>query len=266
MNRSTKCACASVSALAFLMLAASTTFTHASDPATATSHAQQAQDNLPAFTKAREAAALVFVKQHQPELLELLKLVHEKNTAEYQKAICKFFAWSEKVADAKGEDNGAVAVALHGWAIEIQTQILGGQILRHPDQADELKQQMKKLFEHSVELQMAHVTQQIAQAEHQLESLRKQQESLASNREQIIHERLKAVDQLVAKHREQGGLQAEFEQSVRQIQEAAAKRQQQGGDVSAVAELMQQVGPLVRDGKVDAARALLKKAAELLKE
>ena len=262
MERPLNFASASLPAWAAVMITLSAAFAHADDA----THAQPAQDHLPAFTKAREAAAIVFVKEHKPELLELLKLVHEKNAGEYQKAIRQFFAWSERVADAKGEDKGAVAAALQGWALQIQTQILSAQILRHPDKADELKQQLKQVFEHTVDLQVAHLSQQIAQAEQQLEALRKQQESLTSKREEIVQERLAAVDQLVAKHREQGGLQAEFEQSVRQIKEAAEKRQQQGGDVSAVAELMQQVGPLLAEGKVDAARAVLKKAAELLKE
>ena len=138
--------------------------------------------------------------------------------------------------------------------------------MRQPDNAGELKEQLKQVIAHSVDVQIAQVTQQIAQAEQQLETLRKQKETLTSNREQMIQQHLAAMDQLVAKHREGGGLQAEFEPLMRKLQEAALERHRQGGDVSEVAALMEKIGPLLREGKADEARALLKKAGELLKK
>jgi hypothetical protein len=253
-------------ALAMFMAGLSAAFANDDEAAKASTHAQQAHANLPAFSKTREAAAIVFVKQHKPELLDLLKMVAEKNTAEYQRAIRLFFDWSEKVANAKGQDHGSIALALEAWQAKIQTQILGAQILRKPDNAGELKEQLKQVIAHSVDVQIAQVAQQIAQAEQQLETLRKQKETLTSNREHLIQQQLAAMDQLVAKHREGGGLQAEFEPIVRKIQDAAQQRQQEGGDVSEVAALMEKIGPLLREGKVDEARALLKKAGELLKK
>ncbi len=252
--------------LAILMAGSSAAFANDDEAANAGAGAQQAQDNLPAFSKTREAAAIVFVKQHRPELLDLLKLVAEKNTTEYQQAIRLFFDWSEKVANAKGQDHGSIALALDAWQAKIQTQILGAQILRQPDNAGELKEQLKQVIAHSVDVQIAQVTQQIARAEQQLEVLRMQKKTLTSNREQMIQQHLAAMEQLVAKHRAGGGVQGEFEPIVRKIQEAAQQRQQQGGDVTEVAALMEKIGPLLREGKVDEARALLKRAGELLKK
>ncbi len=49
------------------------------------------EDRQPAFTPEREAAALSFVKQHHPELEELLSQLKSGNRPEYRRAINELF-------------------------------------------------------------------------------------------------------------------------------------------------------------------------------
>lgn len=67
MNRTLKLRNVLLAALAMLLADSSVTYVNADESAPGKTHEQQAQDNLPAFTKAREAAAMVFIKQHRPD-------------------------------------------------------------------------------------------------------------------------------------------------------------------------------------------------------
>lgn len=62
-----------------------------------------AEQTLPRFTEAREAAALFFVKKHVPEVLPLLEQLKKTNERQYKQEIREVFQVTEWLADLEDE-------------------------------------------------------------------------------------------------------------------------------------------------------------------
>src|SRR6478736_3014044 len=58
-----------------------------------------------AVTPEREAAAMAFVKQHHPELADLLTMLKAGNQKEYEKAVRELYRTSERLAQIQERDS-----------------------------------------------------------------------------------------------------------------------------------------------------------------
>jgi hypothetical protein len=79
---------------------------------------------LPAFTPEREAAALTFVAAHHPELTPLLAGLKTSRPNEYQRAVRKLFADSERLAQNREFNPKHYELKLREWKLESRVQLL----------------------------------------------------------------------------------------------------------------------------------------------
>ncbi len=88
--------------------------------------------STPGMTKAREAAALAFVREHHPELEELLIQLGESQPKQYEAAIRDLFRTSEKLAAFHERDADRYAMELASWKLNSRVQLLSAQLLMSP--------------------------------------------------------------------------------------------------------------------------------------
>ncbi len=220
--------------------------------------------SLPIFSEAREAAALVFVKKHCPELLVSLDEYRKLNVAGYHQAIRQFFQWSEMSTDGKFQDDGGLDLALRGSQATIDSQLLSAKLMSNPSQIDNLKGDLKKLIESSVDLQIAQATHQIAKVESQLVAMKAQQEVLMSKRDETVAARMSALEKMVAERINLSNIPEDVKDALKNVEEAVRRKAAEGHDVSKFTEGMRHIGTLIREGKTDQALQILQKAEQYL--
>jgi hypothetical protein len=89
------------------------------------------------LTPEREAAAITFVRQHHPELVDLLNQLKESKPAEYQTAIRELFQTSERLAQLREQDPERYELELAAWKIKSRIQLLAARSTMSADKAFE---------------------------------------------------------------------------------------------------------------------------------
>ena len=97
------------------------------------------------FTAEREAAALVFVERHHPELGSLLERLKPMNEAEYEKAIVELFSLSETLADLSQRDPKRHELAVEAWKARSRVQLLTAQMAGEPARRAERERALLEL-------------------------------------------------------------------------------------------------------------------------
>jgi len=232
---------------------------------------------MPAFSEGREAAALVLVKQLVPELLEPLQEYRRTNFPQYELTIRRVFQWSELLADGKLPDTSGIKVTLQAMQAQLDVSLLAAKLLSQPDQADELKQALRKAVENSVDFEITEVQRQITQSEtslvtiqKHLEKLRSRQEQLVNDREKTIASRLSAVEDAAAMRENSAQLVAdlpiEIKQLLKDVMAVMNERAKQKQNIGELRLLVRQAIDHMKAGQNDDAKALLEKALKHAKE
>lgn len=86
-------------------------------------------------TPAREAAALEFVRNHHPELIDLLEQLKAKSSREYQRVVGELFRTSERLAQLQETDSRRHDVALRIWKMRSRIQVLAARAALSDDPA-----------------------------------------------------------------------------------------------------------------------------------
>lgn len=110
------------------------------------------EDRPPAFTPEREAAALSFVKQHHPELNDLLTQLKSGNRGEYHRAINELFLASERLAQSKERDSLKYELDLRAWKIDSRIRLMAARLAMTDN--DLLQGELKELLLEKVDVQM----------------------------------------------------------------------------------------------------------------
>jgi hypothetical protein len=76
------------------------------------------------LTPEREAAAMTFVRQHHPDLVDLLNQLKETKPVEYQSAIRELFQTSERLAQLREQDPQRCELELEAWKTKSRIQLL----------------------------------------------------------------------------------------------------------------------------------------------
>lgn len=95
----------------------------------------------PMVTPEREAAALSFVRQHHPELADLLAHLKTSKPKEYERAAQELFRTSERLAQSQERDSDRYRLELETWKIDSQLRLLTARLMMadNPSLVDELK-------------------------------------------------------------------------------------------------------------------------------
>ncbi len=105
-------------------------------PATSPAKPAKAPERAP-LTPEREAAAITFVRQHHPELVDLLNQLKESKPAEYQTAIRELFQTSERLAQLREQDPQRYELELTAWKVKSRLQLLAARSAMSADKAFE---------------------------------------------------------------------------------------------------------------------------------
>ncbi len=219
---------------------------------------------LPVFSEAREAAALVFVKQNCPELIKSLDEYRKLNVPGYHQAIRQFFQWSEMSTEGTFKDKDGLRLALKGSQATIESQLLSAKLMSDPTQIDNLKSDLTRLIENSVDFQIAQAEHQIAKVESQLAAMRSQLDEVTSKRDETIATRLASLEKMVAQQINLSNVPDLVKVAIQKLQEAASLKAAEGHDVSNISKGMQRIEVLIREGRNEQALLALQKGLEYL--
>jgi hypothetical protein len=89
----------------------------------------------PPFTPEREAAAMAFVREHQPEVADLLERLKANRPVQYRRAAQQLFRSSEQVARWKDRDHERYDLELKAWKTTSRIQLLMARATMASDKA-----------------------------------------------------------------------------------------------------------------------------------
>lgn len=178
----------------FLPAVSLTAQTKAKEAGKTRSTARSSPKSLPGVTPEREAAALMFVKRHHPQLAELLIHLEEQDKRQYQRAVRDLFRTSERLAQLQERDVERYEIELRVWKIRSRIQLFSAQLAMQDD--PEVRQKLKNAFREQGEvqrdlLQREHrrVAERMKRIEEELEKLRLQQKEDLDKRIDALVER-----------------------------------------------------------------------------
>lgn len=149
--------------------------------------------NKVTFTAEREAAALTFVRQHRPELVEVLENLKTAQPSEYQRAICDLFWTSEMLTAVRQEDRQRYDYALRSWQWEAKAHLLAAQLAGAPTNSEALKVELQQAVEQLVKAQLEESAYAVQRQEAQLRRAQERHKRLESRREELVRERLGTI-------------------------------------------------------------------------
>lgn len=175
-------ACLAVSLTPAIVVAADKSATPASPPQQATS--KQPAKAAPApiiLTPEREAAAIQFVREHHPELVDLLKGLKQTNAAQYQAAVRQLFQTSERLAKIHETDPQRYELELKLWQIKSRIQLLAARssVSRDP----EIESQLRAALAEQAQVQLQELQMERDRAAARLKKLDASIEQFQSNRQ-----------------------------------------------------------------------------------
>lgn len=180
--------------LVFILVPAAsvTAQTKAKEAGKSRSTARSTPKSLPGVTPEREAAALMFVKRHHPQLAELLIYLEEQDKRQYQRAVRDLFRTSERLAQLQERDAEQYELELRVWKIRSRIQLFSAQLAMQDD--PEVRQKLKNALREQGEVQ-----RDLLEREHRrlAERMKRIDEQLAELRSRQKEDLDKKIDTLV---------------------------------------------------------------------
>ena len=159
------------------------------------------EERPPAFTPEREAAALSFVRQHHPELGDLLSQLKTGNRNEYRRVINELFVTSERLALSQERDPAKYELDLRIWKIDSRIRLLAARLAMSDSEL--LQGELKDLLLEKQDVQL-------------------EQQMLERQRITTRLERLDAAIERVRSHRESEAQKA-LAKVLQEVQETGSK-------------------------------------------
>ncbi len=150
---------------------------------------------LPAVTPEREAAALTFVRQHHPELVELLVSLSENSPRIYQRAIAELFRTSERLAQIQERQPDRYELELELWKAESRGQLIAARISMGDD--PQLRQKLRELLARQVQAKRRLLMLERDRLQARLEKLDGQIRQLESGQEEYIEQQINQLTRSV---------------------------------------------------------------------
>ncbi len=123
----------------------------------------------------RAATALSFVREHHPELVDLLERLKASNVLEYERAIRDLARTSDRLAGLRAKSPERYALELESWKVKSQIQLLAARasLSNNVDLASELRELIERQLEHRssmLELERSELTERLDRVEVALEA------------------------------------------------------------------------------------------------
>jgi hypothetical protein len=154
--------------------------------------------NLPAkrpaakMTKAREAAALAFVREHHGELEQLLSHLRENQPQQYDEAIRDLFRTSERLAGFQEKDAARYDLELKAWKLRSRIQLMSANLLMSP-QDEELRAKVKEAIHEQLAVRGELLALERERTATHLQNLDGQIERLKSDADKMAQRQLEAL-------------------------------------------------------------------------
>lgn len=140
----------------------------------------------------RSAAVMTFVKQHHPELADLLVYLRDNLPDQYNKAVRDLYRTSERLARLRSNgDENRYELELLIWQTQSRTQLLSARIRMSPDTQRE--SELRKLLELQFQLRVQQLEQERDRTVARVDKLNEQIEQLGATRQQIIDRHLRKL-------------------------------------------------------------------------
>jgi hypothetical protein len=151
---------------------------------------RSAPKSLPGVTPEREAAALMFVKRHHPQLAELLIHLEEQDKRQYQRAVRDLFRTSERLAQLQEREAERYELELRVWKIRSRIQLYSAQLAMHDD--PEVRQRLKTAFREQGEVQRDLLQRERTRVAERLKRIDEQLEELKSRQKEDLEKKIDA--------------------------------------------------------------------------
>jgi hypothetical protein len=138
-----------------------------------------------------ETDVLEFVREHHPELADLLNQLKENRPKEYQKAVRDLSRVRERLHAMRKNDDQRYQLELSVWKAETRIQLLAAR-LKMGDQP-ELRDQLRQALGEQMDLRLAVLRHEREMAKQRIAKLDAQIERLDKERSQAIDKQLQAL-------------------------------------------------------------------------
>ena len=156
--------------------------------------------HLPIFTEEREAAAMVFVRKHRPEIMKMLVHLKKENRAHYERTIRDLFRTSEHFANLKQHDPEQAKIALKTWQLQAHGQQLAAQLSHNPENGGQLRKELEETIKQVMEQKLALSTHRIMREKQKLALATKQLKLKKAKLPQLVQEEIKKIEEAIKKH------------------------------------------------------------------
>ena len=146
---------------------------------------------LPAWSVEREAAALAFVQQHQPELARLLDYLRKNQPRQYQRAVRELSRTVERLAQVRDRDPRRYELELQAWKTRSRVDLLAAKWQVKPD--DELRERLRAAIVDQMTVQKELLTRERERLTQRLQNLDAQLQTLESGEQAEIERRMHSL-------------------------------------------------------------------------
>lgn len=158
---------------------------------------------MPAFTPEREAAAMKFVREHHPEVADLLDNLRASRPEQYRRAARELFRASERVAQWKERDAARYELELKLWKINSRIQLLTARSTMSPDM--DVEAELKSLLAERVDTRLALRRHDREQLEKRLAAADADIARLSADKDAAVERQLAQVRQNIKANRQRVG-------------------------------------------------------------
>ena len=151
----------------------------------------QAKSNT-GMTKAREAAAVAFVREHHPELEQLLIQLKESEPKQYDQAVRDLFRTSERLASILERDPPRHELELKLWQQRSRVQLLSATMTMTP-QDERLRQRLKRALLDESDARRKLLSLDLERTTKKMERLKSQMELLEKNAEKSAERQINGL-------------------------------------------------------------------------
>lgn len=146
----------------------------------------------PGMTKAREAAALAFVREHHPELEQLLIQLKESQPKQYEQAVRDLFRTSERLATFHERDPPRHNLELKAWQAKSRVQLLSATLLMTP-RDKQLRTKLKQLLLDEAKVRRELLKLEQNRVQRRLEKIEAQINDIDANAERTAERQVKLL-------------------------------------------------------------------------
>lgn len=149
--------------------------------------------DLPAYTPEREAAALRLVKDHHPELGEVLARLKQLNDEQYRQAIRQLFQEADRLARARASDEKLYELMLESWKVKSRIEVLAARLACGKARDPELEAELKQLLYRQVDLHRQTIEHNRERALATLKVMEANIKLLGDRREEFVERRFRTL-------------------------------------------------------------------------